>query len=177
MAYSRRTFIKAGALGGAALAAAAAWEGWRVSAGSRDDGNDLSPAGRDLFAAILPALLAGAIAPRAWTPPIMDRTLLGVATTVRNLSPAARAELRQLFALLDQRPLRFALAGVWAPWPAVDVTQARRFLDRWRDSSTPMLASAYQALHDIALASWYADPTHWPDTGYPGPPKLGGSPA
>ena len=85
--------------------------------------------------------------------------------------------LRQLFCLLDQRPLRFALTGVWASWPAVDAVTARRFLDRWRNGNTAMLTSAYQALHDISFGAWYAAPSSWPAIGYPGPPRLTGSAA
>jgi hypothetical protein len=172
VAISRRGFIKAGLWGGAALAAAGAYEGWRLRPGTGGDGTALGPEGRALFAAVIPAFLEDAIPAAEWTPAVMAAALDGVELTVKKLAPHARAELRQLFVLLDQRPLRAALAGVWAPWSTVEPARAAQFLERWRFSNTAMLASAYQALHDISLSSWYANPVRWAGIGYPGPPNL-----
>ena len=171
MAISRRTFIKAGAIGGGMLVAAGAWEAWRLRS-CKGSGNGLSPAGRALFAACIPAFLDGVVPATAWTPEAMARMLDDVDRTVAQLAPAARDELRQLACLLDQGPVRLLLAGTFAPWAHVDAAQGARILARWRDSSTAMLVSAYQALHDITLATWYAAPAHWAATGYPGPPAL-----
>jgi hypothetical protein len=33
------------------------------------------------------------------------------------------------------------------------------------------LRSAYQALHDLVLGAWYANPANWDAIGYPGPLK------
>jgi hypothetical protein len=175
MAITRRTFIKAGTFGTAALVAAGVYEGWRLRACMADQRTALPPAGRALFAAVLPAFLDGIVEPGAWTPAMMSTALDGVERTVAALPAHARAELHQLFCLLDQRPLRLALAGVWASWPSVDAATAKAFLERWRFGRTAMLASAYQALHDISFGSWYADPAHWPAIGYPGPPRLEGN--
>jgi hypothetical protein len=172
VAISRRGFIKAGLVGGAALAAAGAYEGWRLRPRAGGSETALGPEGRALFAAVIPAFLQDAIPTSEWSPAVMTAALNGVEVTVQKLAPHARAELRQLFVLLDQAPLRFALAGVWAPWSAVDATRAGQFLERWRFSNTALLASAYQALHDISLSSWYANPARWAGIGYPGPPSL-----
>ncbi len=177
MAFTRRTFIKAGAFGAAALVVAGGYEAWHIRNCSADSGTALSPEGRRLFAAILPAFLDGVVAPAAWTPAMMSASLSAVETTIAALSPAARAELHQLFCLLDRHPIRFALTGIWASWHNVDAATAKRFLERWRYGSNVMFTSAYQALHDISYGSWYADPAHWPDTGYPGPPNILGTAA
>ncbi|MBI3568710.1 MAG: hypothetical protein HY084_10985 [Gemmatimonadetes bacterium] len=177
MAFTRRTFIKAGAIGASALVAAGAYETWRLRRCAAGDQGALSPAGRALFAAVLPAFLDGVVLPSAWTPALMATALDGVERTVAALSPAARAELHQLFCLLDQRAVRFALTGVWSEWRSVDVATAKRFLERWRFGRQAMLTSAYQGLHDICYGSWYANPSSWPMTGYPGPPNILGSAA
>jgi len=171
MAITRRTFIKAGAIGGGVLVAAGAWEAWRMRS-CKGDGNGLSPAGRALFAAVIPAFLDGVVPAGSWTPATMDALLADVNRTVSQLPPAARNELQQLACLLDQGPVRLLLAGTFVPWQRIDAARAARILARWRLGSTAMLVSAYQALHDITFAAWYAAPAHWAATGYPGPPRL-----
>lgn len=171
MPLTRRTFIKAGAIGAGALAVAGAYGAWRLR-GCTAPHAALSPEGRALFAALIPAFLDGVVAPDAWTPATMNATLDGVDRTVAALAPAARAELQQLACLLDQGAARLLLAGSWTPWASVTPDHARRILERWRFSRTAMLVSAYQALHDITFASWYAEPAHWAATGYPGPPRI-----
>ena len=46
------------------------------------------------------------------------------------------------------------------------------FLAGLRDSSIGLKQQAYFALHDLLLGSFYAEPSNWVATGYPGPPKL-----
>lgn len=171
---SRRRFIQAGLAGGAVLAAAGAVETWRVRRGAAGDPAVLSPAGRALVGAVLPAFLAGVVPAHAWTPPARQQAVEAVEQTARALPPHARAELRQLVALLDHRMARGLLAGVWRPWESLGAEEARAFLERWRRSRFALLAGAYQALHDLSFASWYADPAHWERTGYPGPPRIDG---
>jgi hypothetical protein len=121
---------------------------------------------------VLPAFLDGVISPDAWTTAGMDAALGQVEATIAALAPSARHELQQLSCLLDQGAIRLLLAGSWASWASVSPIDVRRVLERWRFSRMPMLVSAYQALHDITYASWYAQPAHWASTGYPGPPDL-----
>jgi len=174
MPITRRTFIKAGVLGTGALVAAGAWEGWRLRTCSAR-AEPLSPAGRALFAAMIPALLDGVVAPGAWSPTLMDETLGRVEAAVAALPPHARRELHQLGCLLDRRVVRLLLAGSAAPWAVVTPGRAREILARWRWSGTALLVSAYQALHDLTFAAWYAEPAHWGAIGYPGPPSLEGA--
>jgi hypothetical protein len=176
MALTRRAFIQAGAVGTAALVAAGAYEGWQLRDHVAPDGTALTPALRALFVAVLPVLIEGAGGASSWTPPLEAAALAGVERTVAGLPPASQKELRQLGSLLDQRPIRFALTGVWSSWDRTDNVAVKAFLLKWRYSSNPMLASGYQALHDIALGAWYARPETWPDLGYAGPPSLTGGP-
>ncbi|MBK6304588.1 MAG: twin-arginine translocation signal domain-containing protein [Gemmatimonadetes bacterium] len=177
MPLTRRTFIKAGAIGAGALAVAGAYEAWRIRDCLTHATGALSPAGRALFAAVVPAFLDGMVAPSAWTPDSMSAMLGNVERTIATLPASARGELQQLACLLDHGPVRLLLAGSWAPWASVTPARARQVLERWRFSGTPMLVSAYQALHDITFASWYAQPSAWVAIGYPGPPMLTASPA
>lgn len=177
VSFSRRTFIKAGAVGVGALAMAGAYEAWRLRACTNETAGALSPAGRALFAAMIPAFLDGMVAPGDWTPQSMSATLDLIERTVAALPSAARGELQQLACLLDQAPVRLLLAGRWSPWSSITAAEARRVLERWRFSGTPMLVSAYQALHDITYASWYAQPSSWAAIGYPGPPTFSKSAA
>ena len=81
-------------------------------------------------------------------------------------------ELDQLFALLAFAPTRCLVAGVWSPWPEASRESIAAFLLRWRDSRFALLRSAYDALHQIVLGAWYANPRAWPAIGYTGPPSL-----
>jgi hypothetical protein len=45
------------------------------------------------------------------------------------------------------------------------------FLQSWRKHRLAMPQTAYLALHDLVLGSWYADPSSWAAIGYPGPRK------
>ena len=175
MPLTRRRFIQAGLAGGAILAAAGAYETWRVRRRAPADPGQLGSTGRALFGAVLPAFLAGAVPPAAWTPAFTAQAVDGVERAVGALAPNAQAELRQLVALLDHRGARALLAGVWSPWEDVRVDEATAFLQRWRRSRVALLAGAYQALHDLSFASWYGEPAHWGTTGYPGPPRIEGA--
>lgn len=176
MRLSRRTFFRAGALGAGALVAAGAYGAWKLR-NCTGHGGALSPEGRALFAAMAPAFLDGVVAPAAWTPASMNDLLDQIEHTIAGLATPARRELQQLACLLDQGGARLLLAGTISPWSSVSPERARRILQRWRFSSAALLVSAYQALHDITFATWYAQPAHWAATGYPGPPSLtGGTP-
>jgi hypothetical protein len=171
MAITRRTFIKAGLLGTGALVAAGAWDGWRLRACGMSAA-PLSPQGRALFAAMMPALLDGVVPPDAWSPTMMDQAMTRLEATIAALSPHAQGELHQLACLLDRRVGRLLLAGSSAPWAVVTPARAGEILTRWRTSGSTLKVSAYRALHDLTYAAWYAEPSHWAAIGYPGPPDL-----
>jgi hypothetical protein len=167
---SRRTFISAGLLGAAALAAAR----WLRSPAGPPDTWAHDADALDILSAVVPVLLAGALPDDAAARrTAVATTVQGVMTAIAGLSPSAQEELRQLFALLSLPPARMAIARVTVPWSEADEAQVRACLDRFRGSSLTLLRSAYGALHQLTFAAWYAGPAAWPRIGYPGPPDLG----
>ena len=64
------------------------------------------------------------------------------------------------------------MAEVWTAWSAAPPGTVNGFLRRWRFSSAALLRSGYQALHQLIMAAWYANPAAWPRIGYPGPPAI-----
>lgn len=81
----------------------------------------------------------------------------------------AQQELSQLLALLASGPGRRALAGLDADWPQASVPDVQVALQRMRTSSLALRQQAYQALHDISGAAYFADRETWALIGYPGP--------
>ncbi len=162
---TRRGFLKLGLLGGTLLAAG----GLASVLVGRDPVADR----RTVLAGILPALLAGALPDDQQTRnAAVARSLTGVERALDSLPPAAQAEAAQLFALLAIAPTRIALAGITSSWQTVSTDSVSAFLARWQTHRLALLRSGYQALHDLALAAWYAQEEAWPSIGYPGPPRL-----
>jgi hypothetical protein len=133
----------------------------------------LSADGVDVMRTLAPALLAGAL-PRdpAARARALDDTLAGIAKAIEGLAPIAREELTSLFALLAWAPLRWALGGSLASLRAMTAADADAFLETLRASRWSRKRAAYDALHQITFAAWYANPLSWPAIGYPGPPEL-----
>jgi len=168
----RRSFIAAGLVGAAALAAAAWLRGPHAPA-SGVARRALDADGEALFKAVAPVLLAGALPERgdARADALRD-TLTGIDTAIAGLPPHAQAELRQLIALLALPPVRVGLARVSDRWDEASPEEVRRFLDRCRDSSITLMRAAYGALHQLTFAAWYGNPRSWPAIAYPGPPQI-----
>lgn len=167
----RRTFLTLGIAGAATLAAAGWWAALRNRA---DRTMALDVDARTIVAAIVPAMLEGALPQpgRERTAAIME-TVVNVDRAIQGLPSFAQAELGQLFSLLSLAPARRAFAGVASPWSEAGVDEVAAFLDRWRDSGWALKRSAYDALHQLVLASWYGNARSWVDIGYPGPPQIG----
>jgi hypothetical protein len=170
---SRRTLLKAGVAGGAALLAAH-WLYTRSTVPGLADTRfvALDPNARAIVAAIAPALLAGALPTGANAVAALDAVVMGVDVAIAGLPPAARKELDQLFSLLAFAPSRSLIAGVWSAWPEAAPAAIADFLGQWRDSRFLLLRSAYAALHQLVMAAWYGNERAWPAIGYPGPPSL-----
>jgi hypothetical protein len=167
----RRTLLKAGVAGGAALLLAR-WLYTSTSPPQPPPGRALDPSARTILVAIIPVLLDGALPIGTELSAARAETLAAIERAIAGLPPATRGELAELFSLLDFAPTRCLVAGVWSPWPAASREAIAAFLARWRDSRFALLRSAYGALHQIVLAAWYANPRAWPATGYAGPPSL-----
>jgi hypothetical protein len=167
---SRRTLLKAGVAGGAALLLVR-----RLHAEPAIEPNGVaivSPAARAILAALIPVFLDGALPAGQDRLAASTQTLAGVEAAIAGLPSASRNELAELFSLLDFPPTRWLLAGVRSPWTEASSASVAEFLDRWRQSRFALLRSAYGALHQLVFAAWYAQPRAWPAIGYPGPPSL-----
>jgi hypothetical protein len=171
---TRRQFIKAGIVGGAALTAAGIFYSRSLKeapAGAVPQGLTLS--GRAIIGALVPAILAGALpeAGEARSRAVV-RTVDGVGVAIAGLSAAAQKELGELFALLGFAPARMLLAGLWPRWEEASAADVAEFLQGWRFSRFALLRSAYAGLHDLVLGAWYGTPETWERIGYPGPPEM-----
>ena len=138
----------------------------------RPESAALDTRARAIVAAIVPALLEGALPAGEEAAPARAEVVAAVDQTIAGLPPAVRNELDQLFSLLDFAPTRCLVAGVWSPWSEASRDDIAAFLDRWRASRFALLRSAYGALHQIVFAAWYGDSRAWPAIGYGGPPSL-----
>ncbi|TMG84816.1 MAG: hypothetical protein E6H74_05990 [Betaproteobacteria bacterium] len=169
---TRRTLLKAGIAGGAALAMLR-WLYMSDGQSATPSANptSLDASAREILAAIVPELLKGAIPPEDAFGASAE-VLAGVERAIAGLPPATRKELDELFSLLAFAPTRCLVAGVWSSWPKASPDAIAEFLDRWRDSGFALLRSAYGALHQLVLAAWYGNPRSWSAIGYPGPPSL-----
>jgi len=168
----RRRFLQAGLAGAAALAIAGgiAWFRRRVDVASK--ASSLGAEASDVVRAIVPSMLAGALPQGAERAAAINETVGGVDRAIAGLPPAARAELAQLFALLTLGAGRRAFAGVTPAWNDATRGDIDAFLASWQSSPWSLKRTAYDALHQLVLAAWYANPRSWPAIGYPGPPAL-----
>ena len=169
---SRRRFIFTGIAGAAALAVVR-WLQPLPAANPAALAPALSADGADVMRAIIPALLDGALPeePVARHSAIED-TLAAVSTALAGLPPIAREEMSALFAALAFAPVRIGFADIGGAWRDASVGDANAFLVRLQKSRWTVKRMAYDALHQLTFAAWYANPRTWPSIGYPGPPEL-----
>ncbi len=167
MAFSRRSFIKAGLLGTLTLVAAGG--AYRIFKSPEPlTAFALDSEGRAALAAICSAMLGSAMpATPAATETAINQTLGAIA----GLPLATQKEIQDLFGLLTLGATRRLLAGVPDAWSKAKREDVAAFLQSWRVHRLMMLQSAYHALHDLILGGWYADESTWAGIGYPGPNK------
>ena len=169
--WSRRRIIFVGVAG--AVAAGAALVLPRLSSsGAALSGVALAAEHKDMLRTITQALLGSALPTDA---DARNRELTRVTTAtgalIANLPPSTRKEIADLFGLLALKPAR-ALLGYSGDWVGADIAAVTKFLADLRDSSIGLKQQAYFALHDLLIGSFYAEPSTWAATGYPGPPQL-----
>lgn len=167
---SRRTLLRTGLLGAAALSGAAWWAGQRTPFATLPVPAANLPLRLTADDRAFLAAIASVVLPQAPREAVVDAAQEAIA----QLAPAAQGELKDLFALMALRPARGALTGVWSAWSAATPEALSAFVERWRTSRLALLQSAYHALHDIVLGAWYAQDHTWQALGYPGPPQLPG---
>ena len=159
----RRSFLKAGLLGGLALVAGGAvYRQLRPPVSQRFA---LDAQGRTMLAALIPAI-TGLAPDAAALAAGIDR----VGGAIGGLPLRVKMEISDLFGLLAMAPTRRLLAGV-PPWAEATPQQLADFLQGWRTHRTEMLQTAYHGLHDLVIGAWYAEPATWTGIGYPGPMK------
>ena len=172
MNVSRRTFIFAGALGIAALAAVRYWP--RSPSKPPLELHSLVGDGVGVMMAIVPVMLAGALPSEvAARDQAVSETVENVDRAIRGLSPQQVGELRHLFALLALPPVRWSLTRSTRAWEDATPDEVDAFLSRLRDSRIGLLRAAYDALHQLVLGAWYGNPRAWPAIGYGGQPTIG----
>jgi hypothetical protein len=172
METTRRSFLRAGVLGALVLAAGGGI--YRFTHPPQAQRFVLDGAARTALSAIVPAILAGSLpADPAARAQAVQATTERVHQTILGLPLATQKEVQDLFGLLALAPARRLLAGVKHDWASASVDEVSSFLQDWRVHRIGLLRTAYLALHDLVLGSWYSDPAHWAAIGYPGPiPEL-----
>jgi hypothetical protein len=170
METSRRSFFKAGAL--AALVLAAGGGIYRYTHPPAPKGFTLDGEARAALHAVVPAILAGMLPlePSARAQAIASTTDR-VRQTILGLPLASQQEVQDLFGLLALAPARRLLTGIPHGWPDARDAEVSAWLQDWRTHRIGLLRTAYQALHDLVLGSWYSDSDNWAAIGYPGPIK------
>ncbi|MEO6835676.1 MAG: hypothetical protein ABI231_07215 [Candidatus Tumulicola sp.] len=174
---TRRELVQTGAAGVALLALANCARSTTPARPPFDDPRyayrALAGGDRELLAAVASALLAGSLPadPAAYAAALV-RTVRGVDVAVSGLPPAVRAEVHQLFGLLEFAPTRGFAAGIWSSWGDASPRDVADFLTHWRFSGVALFRSGYQALHQLVMAAWYGNPSSWARIGYPGPPAV-----
>jgi hypothetical protein len=164
---SRRSFLKVGLLGTLALATAGGL--YRMTRPAETPRRFvMDDAAKSILAAIVPAMLKGAVAPAS---PEVDAAIVRVNDAITGLPLTAQKEIQDLFALLALGPTRRFLAGVPDDWREAKLEDVTAFLQGWRYSRLAMLQSAYHGLHDLVAGSWYSHESTWASIGYPGPIK------
>ncbi len=169
--WSRRRVIYVGVAGALAAGAALVLPSLG-STGAAPSGVTLAAEHGDMLRAVAQALLGSALPIEADARHLaLARVVNATGALISNLAPATRKEIADLFGLLALKPAR-ALLGYSGDWVGADVPAVTTFLAGLRDSSIGLKQQAYFALHDLLLGSFYADPSTWAATGYPGPPQL-----
>lgn len=164
---SRRSFLKMGLAGVAALAALGG--GYAVLHKGKGPGKYvLDDAAKQVFSAIIPVLLAGALPPG---PEPVQQALGRIQNAIASLALSSQQELADLLKLLASSVGRRYLAGVDDDWSQAKPAQVTAFLQKWRSHRSPTLQTGYQALHDLVIGPWYGDESTWAGIGYPGPIK------
>ncbi len=169
--WSRRRVIFVGVVG-AVAAGAAVMLPRLAGSGGAPAGTTVVAEHADMLRAVAAALLGSALPADAEARGReLSRVVTATGALITNLPPLTRKEIADLFGLLALKPAR-VLLGYSGDWAGADIPAVATFLGGLRDSSIGLKQQAYFALHDLLIGSFYAEPSTWAATGYPGPPKL-----
>ena len=129
----------------------------------------LQPGDLALFEAILPVVVLdlGTRSP-AEQKELTRQTIANIDGTCAGLDVFSRGELRKLFDLLANAPLRYVLTGV-GDWGQASPDQLDAFLARWRGSRFATLNAGGNVLVRLVAGSYYVIPATFASVGFPGP--------
>lgn len=88
------------------------------------------------------------------------------------LDPAVTVELSQLLRLIENALVGFAFDRRIRAFTALAPERQDAVLEGWRTSRLPLRRAGFRALAGLCNASYWATPSTWPHTGYPGPPDF-----
>ncbi|MDH5752568.1 MAG: hypothetical protein OEZ59_09155 [Deltaproteobacteria bacterium] len=131
----------------------------------------LTPDEAGLIRALAPVFLDGLLPPEpALLETHLKAAVRGVDRLLNGFSPAYRAEVRQMFTLMNSSPGRLVLTGQWTPWDQAPREEAWQSLDRLRTSNIELKRRIFQGLHQLITGGWLGSEEAWPLLGYdPGP--------
>jgi len=133
-------------------------------------GGRLTPAGRELFAAVARGVLDGLLpADAAARERAVASHLKRLDDTIAGMPPSLQREIDELVTLLAAAPGRRALTGLGVDWAEADVADIQATLQRLRTSSLSLRQQVYHALRNLTNGAYFADAGIWPAIGYPGP--------
>jgi hypothetical protein len=166
----RRDFLKVGFGFSLALTLAATLPGCSGGAKAPAPGLAfLQPQDVALFIAIIPVVVLDlGTRPAAEQRALLQQTLANIDGTCAGLDVFSRGELRTLFDLLANGPLRYVLTGVGA-WNEASTEDLLAFLGRWRGSRLATLNAGGNVLVRLVAGSYYVIPATFASVGYPGP--------
>jgi hypothetical protein len=168
---SRRAFLKVGV--GASLVLTAGGGIYRAtrpaSAAAPHTPFVLDGEAHAALLAIVPALLAGALATGPGRAGAVEGVIAQVYAAIRLLPLGSQRDVQDLFGLLALAPARRVLTGIAGPWSQAAPEDVATFLQDWRVSQFGLLRAGYGALQNLVMGVWYAAPAHWDAIGYPGP--------
>ena len=131
----------------------------------------LKPDDRLILATIMPVLLEGVM-----TTQLSGKKLVAYLRdcdkALNLLGKHQQEEFKELLTALQSMIGRLALAGVWSSWNHVSARSIEKMLSSWQYNFLDIKKIAYSGLKELGFASWYGNPAHWQEIGYPGPPEI-----
>ncbi len=97
---------------------------------------------------------------------------IGIDALLASTHPGIAAELSQGLMVLENALTGLLLDGRVTPFTALSTEDQDAVLESWRLSALPVKRTVYKAIHGLVVAGYWADPTVFPDCGYPGPPDY-----
>lgn len=169
---SRRTVLKTGLLGGAALALGG---GTFLELRST---RRVSPPPEGLLVfdgveySILDAVSRRIVAPLPGAPTVDDvRVAFNADRVMARADPGTQRDMKRLLRLLENALVGFLFSGRTLPFTRLSPGQQDVVLRSWRDSSLALRRTAFQAIRSLSIAGYFGSPKSWPAASYPGPPK------